>query len=186
MLFSDKKKFILNDPDGYAYYWHDLRHEKRHFFKRANGGESVMVWGGIDASAVLPLVVVSTRLDSEKYQAMLADSLEPYWQPDYQFLQDNAPCHVSHSSISWFDVHGFNLLRRPAASPDLNPIENLWGILTRDIKPDFRQFSSVAELRRAIVTAWSQLSANTTSTLGRSMPKRIYDVIYNHGGITKY
>ena len=125
MLFSDEKKFTLNGSDGYGDYWHDLRHEKRNLCKRAYDGVSVMVWGGLDASGVLPLVVVSTRLDSEKYQAMLADSLEPYWHPDYQFLQDNAPCHVSHSSISWFDAHDINLLRHPTASSDLNPIENL-------------------------------------------------------------
>ena len=39
--FSDEKKMNLDGPDGFSYYWHDLRTEPR-FSLRHGGGPSVM------------------------------------------------------------------------------------------------------------------------------------------------
>jgi len=44
IIFSDEKKFNLDGPDGYQYYWRDLRKEKETYFTRHSGGGSVMVW----------------------------------------------------------------------------------------------------------------------------------------------
>ena len=46
VVFSDEKKFNLDGPDGYAYYWRDLRKEQKYFSNRNFGGGSVIVWGG--------------------------------------------------------------------------------------------------------------------------------------------
>ena len=42
------------------------------------------------------------------------------------------------------------MLDWPARSPDLNIIENVWGILARDVYENARQFDNVKLLREAI------------------------------------
>ncbi|CAF2814923.1 unnamed protein product [Rotaria sp. Silwood2] len=44
VIWSDKKKFNFDGPDGFSYYWHDLRKEGEIFSTRVQGGGSVMIW----------------------------------------------------------------------------------------------------------------------------------------------
>ncbi|GBO33096.1 hypothetical protein AVEN_120006-1, partial [Araneus ventricosus] len=50
-----------------------------------------------------------------------------------------------------------NVMEWPALSPDLNPKENVWGILIRAVYANDRQFQSVAELKVAIIEAWDNI-----------------------------
>ena len=43
VIFSDETKFNLDEPDGFCYFWYDLRKTKEEFSKRQYGGGSVKV-----------------------------------------------------------------------------------------------------------------------------------------------
>jgi transposase len=47
------------------------------------------------------------------------------------FMQDNAPVHTSRSSIAFLEENKVQTLGLPANSPDLNPIENIWGLMKK-------------------------------------------------------
>ena len=73
-----------------------------------------------------------------------------------------------------------------ANSPDLNPIENIWGILLRRIYAENKQYQSKEELKQAIQQAWEDLDQETIDNLILSMPNRLFQVINRNGGPTDY
>uniref|UniRef100_H3GJC1 Tc3 transposase DNA binding domain-containing protein n=1 Tax=Phytophthora ramorum TaxID=164328 RepID=H3GJC1_PHYRM len=64
------EEHILN-PDGFKYYWRDMRRPAQSFVRRQNGGGSVMVWGTFSAQAVM------TAWDSieQEYLLKLVESM---------------------------------------------------------------------------------------------------------------
>jgi hypothetical protein len=78
------------------------------------------------------------------------------------------------------------LLDWPARSLDLNPIENLWGILAREVYINGRQYSTSTELKVENVNAWRQIWRQTLGDLVNSMPSRMFAVINENEGPTKY
>lgn len=105
---------------------------------------------------------------------------------DLIFQPDNASIHVSAKSKEWFRKKEIPLLTWPVRSPDLNPIENLWGILARRVYRNGRQFGTVTEQKNIIQEEWASISVEEINTLIKSMPKRIFQVINNNGGSTKF
>ncbi|RCN27412.1 hypothetical protein ANCCAN_26853 [Ancylostoma caninum] len=145
-----------------------------------------MVWGALSSGCKLDLAFVSCRMDSEEYQTTLREHLLPFlsgrrrWS--YVFQQDNAAVHVSHSTMTWLRSNNIQVLHWPACSPDLNTIENLWGILVRKIYANNRQFYNVEELRNAILQAWEDIDPAMLVNLAASMPRRLLEVGTKHGG----
>ena len=190
VLFSDEKKFNLDGPDGMKFYWHDKRKDKETFPKRVAGGGGVMVWAGISYFWKTELSIILGRLDSNKYQNILDEHLMPFINQiglsNVIFQQDNAPVHTSRSTKDWLTSKNIDLLEWPALSPDLNPIENLWGILVREVYKDGKFFASVLELKNAIIQAWTQVDQNIIKRLISSMENRVNEVIDKKGQCINY
>ena len=104
---------------------------------------------------------------------------------NFIFMQDNAPIHVSRSTRAWLQRKNVPLLDWPANSPDLNPMENLWGILVRRIYAENQQYHNVDELKKAIVAAWHTIDQEVLDNL-LSMDNRIFQVIRNNGDTIDY
>lgn len=58
-ISSDENKFNLNVPDGWYYYWQNLRKVPNIFLKQQQGGGLLMVWAasvfGDKGNVVFPL-----------------------------------------------------------------------------------------------------------------------------------
>jgi transposase len=192
VIFSDEKKFNLDGPDGFNCYWRDLRKEPRYFSKRNFGGGGLMIWGGFCSEGVLRLGFPSFRMNSAEYIEVMEANLLPFLANEeraenwWTYQQDNARIHVSREAKGWFQRNNILLLEWPACSPDINPIENLWGIIVRTIYADNRQYDTVQELRAAIVHTWNQIEPNTIRSLIESMISRIFELIRKNGGPTHY
>ena len=78
-------------------------------------------------------------MDSEQYveilEGGLMESVEKLEMDNdsFYFQQDNDPKHTSKLIAKWLEDMGINLLDWPAQSPDLNPIEHLWGHVKKEL-----------------------------------------------------
>ena len=72
----------------------------------------------------------------------------------------------------------------PAQSPDLSPIENIWGYVAYKIKD--RKCSNVRELWSLIQKAWNEIPRDMLLHLYDSMSDRLRLVRKSHGDSIKY
>jgi hypothetical protein len=73
-----------------------------------------------------------------------------------------------------------------AYSSGLDPIENLWEILSRKVYENGKQYESALKLKTRIKEAWNEISIETIQNLVTSMSSRIFEVIKNSGSNIKY
>ncbi len=97
------------------------------------------------------------------------------WGPDFIFQQDLAPAHSAKATSTWFKDHGIPVLNWPANSPDLNPMENLWGIVNRKMR--YARPNNAEELKATIRATWALITLEQCHRLIDSMPRRIAAVI---------
>ena len=190
VIFSDEKKFNLDGPDGYKYYWHSADSSKVTFSKRVQGGGSVMIWIGFSYQVKTPAVFIHETMNSEFYVKVLRKNLLPLGRSimneNFIFQQDNAPCHRAKNTIEWFEKVGIDVLEWPARSPDLNPVENLFGMLALAVYGSGKQYSSTNELKISIERAWSMIPESALKNLIDSMQKRMLAVLKSSGDSINY
>ncbi len=100
------------------------------------------------------------------------------------FQQDLAPAHSAKAISTWFKDHGIPVLNWPANSPDLNPIENLWGIVKRKMR--YARPNNAEELKATIRATWALITHAQCHRLIDSMQRRIAAVIHVKGAPTMY
>lgn len=190
VIFSDEKKFNLDGPDGFSYYWHGLGANSPLLSQRTFGGGSLMAWAGFNFSGKTEIVFIDGSINSSKYQSVLGRYLLPFMDSqmhrDCIFQQDNARPHTAKATKEWIEREGIVCLDWPAYSPDLNPIENLWGILVRGVFSNGRQFDEIEELKKAILEAWDSIEPSILQNLILSMKQRMFSVMVNQGAHTDY
>ena len=62
--FSDEKK-NLGGPDGYQFYWHDLRLEKESLYSRNHGAGTNMIWAGISHDGLTDLAFLQGKQNQQ-------------------------------------------------------------------------------------------------------------------------
>ena len=72
----------------------------------------------------------------------------------------------------------------PGNSPDLNPIENCFGIMKKKLQRI--DCGTRYKVIRAVRAVWRDLDQNYFKKLAHSMPHRIQQCIDNDYGMTKY
>ncbi len=115
---------------------------------------------------------------------MLPSADKLFEDADFILQQDLAPAYTAKTTCKWFADHDITVLDWPANSPDLNPIENLWGIVKRKISNIRSNITD--ELKAVIKATWASITPEQSHKLIASMPRRIETVIHANRAPTKY
>ncbi len=110
---------------------------------------------------------------------MLPSADQLFKDADFIFQQDLAPAHTAKSTKTWLNDHGVGVLDWPANSPDLNPIDNLWGIVKR--KMGNKSPKNADELKATVKETWASIPPQQCHKLITSMTRRIEAVIKAKG-----
>lgn len=96
-------------------------------------------------------------------------------------MMDNAPPHKAKSTKPVFEQARIPILPWPPSSPDLNPIENIWGIIKHRLDARRAQLTTREEVIAVIQEEWDRISARELQLYIDSMPRRIQQVIEARG-----
>jgi len=194
IIWSDESRFCLFS-DGPQRVWRE--NGKRFNLENLvptvkHGGGGVMVWGCFCGTGLGPLVLVEGKLNRFGYIQILENNLLPWIHKKfnhrrYFFQQDNAPIHTAKDTKDWMSQKQVKVLSTwPAQSPDLNPIENLWGELQRRVRKRNLRHANKHELYLALKEEWETIPRKTYKKLIDSMPRRVHECIERCGGPTSY
>ncbi len=191
VLFSNESKFWISFGNQGPRVWRKSGEAQNPCCLKSSVKfpQSVMIWAAISSAGVGPLCFLKSTVNAAIYQEilehfMLSSADKLYGDANFIFQQDLAPAHTAKGTKSWFNDHGVTVLDWPANSPDLNPIENLWGIVkmkVRDTRPN-----NADDLKAAIKETWASIPPQQCHKLITSMPRRIEAVIKAKGAPTKY
>ena len=167
------------------------RYNQQYMIQEPNFHRAVghMVFGGIGYNCKLDLRRLDGGVTGERYARLLSYQVLPEIirkkGQNFVFIQDNAPPHRSVRAQAALNRRNIELLEFwPPNSYDLNPIENVWGILKARIRA--RNPQDRNELWAIAREEWEAIPQETINECINSMPERILAVLRARGGRTRY
>ena len=129
VIFTDESSVMLETHQKKC---NRRKGEPRKLKPRPKHPVKVHVWGGgISKCGATGVAIFTGIMTATRYTQILDASLLPFTRevfPDgYRFQQDNDPKHCARYTRAYFNENNADWWRTPAESPDLNPIENVWG-----------------------------------------------------------
>ena len=103
----------------------------------------------------------------------------------YILMRDNAPSHISEKTIEFINRAKINEWKEwPAYSPDLNPIENVYGLIKSQLIK--KEINKKPELIIEIKNAYNEIEDEAISNMIESFQNRLAECIKNEGEKVPY
>jgi transposase len=140
-----------------------------------------MVWGAIGPGYKSPLIWFKEYITSKTYIAMLKehhifeDLDRHFGERAYVFQQDGARPHTARESLDFLRDRALMLPPEapwPPCSPDLSPIEQIWGCMKHKVRPELA--TDQASLFAQISKIWDDIPIRTVDNYMRSLKPRIW------------
>ena len=194
VLFTDESRFHLSTCGPRVRVWRQPgeRYSACNVVQYDRfGGGSVMVWGGICLDSRTDLYVVhGGSLTAARYcNEILLPIVRPFAGAvgeNFLLMHDNARPHTARQTQELLETECIEAMDWPSRSPDLNPIEHCWDLLSRRIRRRIPPPTNVRELTDALLMEWQALPQNNLRRLIRSISRRCEECVHRRGGHTHY
>jgi Transposase/DDE superfamily endonuclease len=105
---------------------------------------------------------------------------------EFKVVEDGAPVHKGPFVWQARSHFEFTNLTHPAASPDLNPIENIWSMVKHRVWKVPEAHNLMKNLEAAVQDVWSAITLEEIQHVIYSMPHRVQAVKDANGQATCY
>lgn len=193
VIFTDEKCF-KSDKDGRKILWRrkgDRYNQSCILPCRSSGRISLGYWGWMSSMGPGELVPVGARFNSALYLEILREVMLPSVRAHYPdehiyFVQDNCAIHRAAIVREWLNAqNNLTVINWPAKSPDLNPIENLWGQMVLNWDPS--EVRNTKNLEETVMSTWDNLRGGDMCwTMVTGMRSRLEQVIDKNGAPLHY
>ncbi|EAR94018.2 DDE family endonuclease (macronuclear) [Tetrahymena thermophila SB210] len=121
-----KAKIWIKNNDNWV-----IERKERSYINR-----QIHIWSGIYMRGRTEIFVYSSSINSDAYMTCLEESLFPpsakfYYRRKVRLLQDGARAHTSRATKEFCQENSIEIIQLPGWSPDLNPIEIIWGLMKK-------------------------------------------------------
>ena len=186
VIFTDESSIQLETHRKRCYRRKDA---PRKLKPRPKHPPKVHVWGGISNRGPTNIVIFTGIMTAIRYTSILEAGLLPYtrvtFPSGYRLQQDNDPKHCARFTQSFFEEHHVNWWRTPAESPDLNPIENVWGSMKEFLRNSYKP-KGLEDLKEGIRVFWNNLTPAVCSRYIDHLHTVMPVVIEKGGGPSGY
>jgi transposase len=142
----------------------------------------IHAWGGFYIKGKSTLHCFRETMNADVYIGILREHIpevKAMLGNRFRWQQDNDPKHNSHRARAFLEENVPKVIDWPSYSPDLNPIENLWGIVKRNVEK--RMPKNLDELEQFMVEEWNKIPDSILKSLVDSMRNRCLEVIEKNG-----
>lgn len=181
-LFSDETSVWLFSNTVQVWF-----KDKRPFRRIPKDRTRINAWGGFCAAGKTNLYCFKEIMTGEVYVDIIEKhipQIEEMLGNRWRLQQDNDPKHTSRVAKGFLQENVPTVMDWPSNSPDLNPIENLWAIVKRNV--EIRRPGGIGQLERYMKEEWAKISEDAIKNLVGSMKRRCELVIEAEGDRISY
>jgi transposase len=140
----------------------------------------IHVWAYIGTDGVRCIRLVTGAVTGDTYLKLLRDTIgRRQWRKDKVWQQDNAPAHTAKIVKTFLNKSFTWITDWPPNSPDLSPIENLWGRMWRDALQN--RPTTSATLWETVQTTFLAYDNSYVDNLIMSFRRRLVLCVENEG-----
>jgi transposase len=186
VVFSDESTFQL--CENRQLVWWNPSSEKKPVITYPHDKRKVMIWGAISRKGSTELefwkISADFKVTAQTYVKCLNQNLVKrmdrlYGMNKWRFMHDNARVHTAEITQEFVETKDLKVIMHPPYSPDLNPIEKVWGYLKKRVMT--KAYTKIDEVIEAIKEEWNQITIEQLNNLIDAHCRRVQEV-YNLNG----
>jgi len=176
LIFSDESRFVMQSDNQWVWRRRGS-YDESIFSPKQKFPQWILIWGAIGVGFKSSLIIFEGTVTGPKYIAEIRKSGTfdkadaTFGERNYFFVQDGATSHWTSAVFQDLAQQCNVFPVWPPNSPDLNPIESLWGALKRIVKRS--QITSVEDLTAVVQTCWENFPQEDIDHLVSSFNVRV-------------